>query len=216
MENLKTTRKDENAMAFIPVANTVMAEIRAVLFGQAVENTLYFEHLTGDPTISDMEDLADYLSAWVTGDFSNNMSLDYSFREIYLTNLTTSTSPTFALAISDAGALLGDSLPSSSCICMSFRTAERGRSARGRNYVSGLTESEVTGNTLSLTRADALVDAYGAIPTYLLSGNWEWVVVSRYTDGAPRVSGVTIPVTTVTYADRFLDSQRRRLTGRGS
>lgn len=203
-------------MAFIAVPNTVMVEIRAVLFGQQVENTLYFLNNTGDPDASAMEDLANDLFAWVATPFSDNLSTEYGFREIYVTNLTSSTSPTFALPIAGTGAVTGSSLPSSSCICMSFRTAERGRSARGRNYVSGLAEDEVTGNTLGLTRADAIRDAYAAIPAALVTGDWTWVVVSRFTNGAPRATGVTIPVTTVTYADRFLDSQRRRLTGRGS
>lgn len=203
-------------MAFIPVPNTVMVEIRGVLFGQQVENTLYFLNNIGDPDLTAMEDLANDLFAWVATPFSDNLSTEYGFREIYVTNLTSSTSPTFALPIAGTGSVTGASLPSSSCICMSFRTAERGRSGRGRNYVSGLAEDEVTGNTLALSRADALRDAYAAIPTALVSGDWTWVIVSRYSNGAPRATGLVIPVTTVTYADRFLDSQRRRLTGRGS
>jgi hypothetical protein len=43
-----------------------------------------------------------------------------------------------------------------------------------------------------------------------------WVVVSRFSGGVERVTGVTTPVVQAAYHDLNLDSQRRRLTGRGT
>jgi hypothetical protein len=42
------------------------------------------------------------------------------------------------------------------------------------------------------------------------------VVVSRYHLGAPRVTGIATPVITYLATDNNVDSQRRRLTGRGT
>lgn len=203
-------------MAFIPVPNVVSVEFRQVLAAQQIENILYFQFGAGDPSESDMEVLLGILAGWAETELAPLLSTDLTWRELYATNLGTQTSPTATLPVSFGGAAPGPALPNNVCWCVSFRTPVRGRSGRGRNYISGLLEADVTGNTLSLSKADEIVAAYDLLRGPLITPNWSWVIVSRYTDGAPRVTGLPITVSAVTYADRFVDSQRRRLTGRGS
>lgn len=140
------------------------------------------------------------------------------FREVYVTDLTTAVSPTVA-DTSSAGIVGGTStssgMPGNVTICTSFRTAGRGRSARGRNYFIGLVESVVTGNAATTTLTTALVEAYEAL---LLSPEpgFTWVVLSRFAEGAPRVTALAQTVTSVVLVDSNVDSQRRRLEGRGT
>lgn len=204
-------------MVFIPVVDTVMAEMRFTLYGQQIENTLYFKH-TGSVGSAELDDIAAYVDDFATSKYMAMTCLapQISYRETYVTLLTTETAPTAANA--DGAGTTGPgataAMPGNVCIAVSFRTAERGRSARGRNYVSGLQASVISGNQLNSTGQAQIIGAY----TQLISSplpDWTWVVVSRYADGVARVAGVTLPVTSVTIVDANLDSQRRRLTGRG-
>lgn len=212
-----STRRDKDAMAFIPIANCAQVEVRYTLFAQQIENTLYFQHATGIAP-SDLAALGSSIDAWVDGTLLvTGLSQDLVYRETYCTDLTSATAPT-DINTTNAGATgsnASPALPGGSCIAIAFRTAGRGRSARGRNYISGLTESNVTGNTVGGGMISALEIAYNALLTVPPAG-WQWVVASRYTAGAPRVSGVTFPVVLADVSDDFIDSQRRRLTGRGT
>lgn len=205
-----------NAMAFIPVTNVAMVEIRMNWDGQHVENTLYF--LGGGAwNTTQLGTLAFDIRTWWDASIAPEISNTVELSEVYVTDLTSATSPTAQAAggPSFAGGLTNPSLPNSVSLAVSFRTAGRGRSSRGRNYVVGLTESQVVGNEVVGTAVDALIDAYEVLLGLALPNTAEWVVVSRFTNNAPRASGVTAPVTDVVVVDPVVDSMRRRLPGRG-
>jgi len=204
-------------MAFVPVADTVSASMRFTLFGQQVENMLYFKH-AGEPTSEDLQDIADYVDEFAaTKLLAAGLSSSLVYRETFVTWLATVTSPTAVSTVNagETGSDADGSLPGNVCFCVTFRTAERGRSARGRNYVSGIPVGSQTGNTIPSGFADAIVGAYNSLVEFPLE-NWSWVVVSRTQGGVSLLNGITLPVTQAAYADLNLDSQRRRLTGRGS
>lgn len=108
------------------------------------------------------------------------------------------------------------SLPNNCSVVIKWTTDTRGRSFRGRTYHVGLTEIMVTGNLLTATAHDDLLDLYttlwGEIEEEL--PNRDFVVLSRIADGVPRVAGVGTQITHIVVED-VLDSQRRRLPGRG-
>jgi hypothetical protein len=102
-------------------------------------------------------------------------------------------------------------------MAVSFRSALSGRSFRGRNYIPCLTNSQVTGNLIDVSWQGDIINAYaellfggGALPA-----GWVWVVVSRFTNNLPRVTGIFSEVFSVLVTDTIVDSQRRRLPGRG-
>lgn len=204
-------------MPFIPVADTVLAEIRQELFGQRIENTLYFR-MVGGSGIAESTGLANDLIVWWTTLLSQFLSLDLTLREVTITDLSTATGYSVTVGAptpNPTGDIAVPALPGSVAACVSFRTTNRGRSFRGRNYVAGLPENAVEGNTLSPTTRNGIVNSYGGIASTVVSFPWEWVVVSRYSNGAPRVAGTATLVSAVVMTDDFVDSQRRRLTGRG-
>jgi hypothetical protein len=205
-------------MAFIPVADTVLAELRFDYFGQKIENTLYFRKLGGS-SVAQAIGLMNDLLVWWTSLLSNYLSEDISLRELNVTDLSSASGYSVSQAAptpNPTGQVVASGLPGNVAICVSFRTPNRGRSFRGRNYVAGLAETQVTGNTLDATRVAGILGSYQGIPSSIVSSAWDWVVVSRFSGGAPRAAGVATDVTSVVIVDDFVDSQRRRLTGRGT
>lgn len=203
-------------MAFVPASNTLQVEVRGTYFGQEVENVLYFQN-TGAIDAVDVEALFDFLEDTWLPDYLVGRSDSYLVDELYGTDLTTSSSPTYSRVFSPA--LAGDEsgaagLPGNVATAISFRTAGRGRASRGRNYISGVTENNVTGNSLDLGWINDLVALYelllggGAFPS-----GWDWVVVSRFLAGAARAVALVQPILDVLSTDPTVDSQRGRLRG---
>ena len=203
-------------MPFVPTANTVMAELRFLLDGQRVENTLFFQ---GSSTIDapELVALGDALVDWFETNVQPLQADAVLFREIYLTDLTSETALTHTRVVipNTVGGVASPPLPNNVTLTVSFRSAGRGRFSRGRNYFIGLTEAQVGNNAVSLTLTDDLAAAYNALPAALPAG-FVWVVCSRYTAAGPRPAGFNSPVVAALVVDNVVDSQRRRLPGRGS
>lgn len=203
-------------MAFIPSLNTAQIEMRGRAHVERVENTLYFYKVAGSMTQADLDALTlfmsqEYLLAWKA-----QLPADYVHAEVYGTDLTTATSftSTNTAQANTAGTLAGVALPGNVTFCISFRTPNRGRSGRGRNYWGLLTEADVTGNFLSVTRRNAILAVYQRLITTPPTG-WQWSAISRYNNGAPRATALIQNITNVIAVDDAVDSQRRRLAGRG-
>jgi len=204
-------------MAFIPVTNCVMAELRFTLDGQHVENTLYFQRASAWTAPLGVL-LGDHLFTWWVDNMAPDLSDAISLDTVHVTDLTTVSgfAVDFVPAASEPGIVGNPSLPNNCAICISFRTEARGRTGRGRNYICGIPQSHVTLNTLDTGDGIDFVAAYNALPTVAGASAATWVVVSRFLDGAPRAAGLTRSITTVILQDLTIDSQRRRLPGRGT
>lgn len=203
-------------MAFIPVPNTVQAEVRMSLANQQIENVLYFSKAGGFDG-SSLDALGIMLRDWWGGQYAYNLSNQISLREIYIIGLNSATDITHTTVPSGtiAGQNPSPALPNNVAFCVSFRTQYRGRSFRGRNYVAGLPEAGVTLSNVEPNYVQQLVSAYNTLITDAANINWEWVVVSRYANKAPRTEGVTSAILSAVAVDSVIDSQRRRLPGRG-
>jgi len=121
-----------------------------------------------------------------------------------------------------AGSAAGFPLPNNDSYVITFNTAARGRSGRGRNYILGLTTSDqLTANTVTSGFRTGLLAYYTALKALASENGAEMVVVSRFSgvdadgDPIPRAEGVARAITSFSTADTTLDSQRRRLPGRG-
>lgn len=217
-------RKGNNAMPFVPVPNSALVEIRMTAEGQQIENTLWFE-LDTVPSGATLTDLADAVGAWWREFIAPLTSSRVVVREYVATSMDTATGPQVAIAgdFGDSGSNTPNIMPLGSTFVVSFRTALRGRSFRGRNYVVGLTEDQVDGNTLVDGVSELWRNAYEQLIGAAADAGWAWIIASRFsgvnpTTGKPipRAAGITTPVTTVTVVDDFIDSQRRRLSTRGN
>jgi len=117
----------------------------------------------------------------------------------------------------NAGTLASPALPNHVTVATTHRTALRGKSFRGRSFWIGLAESQVTANTV----ASGTVSSIGIFweNARLLDSSptadfWRQVVLSYVSNGAVRATPVATPVTSFS-TNPTIDSQRRRLPGRG-
>lgn len=204
-------------MAFIPVPSTVQAELVYTWAGETCENVLHFE-ATGSPSPTEMVELGEHLIDWFDTYMKQYVNVTASLVNVKLTDLNAAFAP--ALDVTEGlpivGTAAGDSLPNNVSCVFSKRTIFRGRSYRGRIYQVGLSEQHVTANAVLATPRNAMVAAWSQLISFTTPGEaWQLVVVSRYEDNAPREFGLTTPVVTIT-TDGVIDSQRRRLPGRGT
>lgn len=204
-------------MAFIPTPDAVRCAIRGTLFGQDVINTLWFSIVGGGIDQQLCEDLAAEVAGWWSASMLVELSDDYELQDVTATSQDSETAPSVVHVVGGAPGIGLSSEPGNVCLTVKFSTANRGRSGRGRNYVSGIPDNHVTGNLVSSTFANNVVGVYDLLRTNpLLSGNALWIVCSLYTNGAPRAQGFKQAINAVSVADLNVDSQRRRLTGRGN
>lgn len=210
-------------MPFVPVENTALVEIRMLSQGQQVENTLWFELATEIDSVS-LGALLDAVHLWWSSDIAPLTSSRVEVTEYVGTDQTTATAIQVSLPgdVTDVGGNTPNAMPLGTTFVVSFRTNLRGRSFRGRNYVVGLTEDQVDGNSLEAGVGELWRAAYENLIGVAAGVDWSWVVASRFSGVSgspptptPRVAGLTTPVTSVVVVDDFIDSQRRRLSGRG-
>lgn len=210
-------------MAFIPVANTVHVRLEGTLDRQQTINDLYFFQ-DGGITLPELQNLL--ANVWDWWNLSIVTLLSENFRSVagHARDLTTQFGNAGDISTGTTnGGVAVESMSGNVAPCVSFRTGLSGRAFRGRNYIAGIPTSLVVLNTIDDGWAEDIIAAYSLLlPTgTVLPAGFSWVVVSRFSgtepDGSPtpRLAGIATQVTTVLFTDKTVDSQRRRLPGRG-
>lgn len=204
-------------MAFVPAPNIMQVEIRMELAGQKIENRIMIDALA-PITATHVFSTANAIGNWVQTSFAPQLPDAVHFREVYVKDLSSqdgfeATHPFTELS----GSVIGVPLPNHVTICASLRTGHIGRSARGRLYWPCLTQDQVTDNTVNAaTLASFRTVLLGLLD--LITGDMmmAWVVVSFRHNNEPRPGGpVYYMINNILFTDDTVDSQRRRLPGRG-
>ncbi len=158
------------------------------------------------------------MHGWWTTQLKGLFSTAIALERIVTTNLDTASAPQTTEVVSPAEAgtnAASGSLPGGTALVMTHRTALRGRNYRGRTYTAGInTSNTATPNTAALILVNNLVSAFFALKGLCDAATTTWVVLSKFFAKFPRAAAVVTPITAIS-ADQLLDSQRRRLTGRG-
>lgn len=190
-----------------------MIELFMSLDSIPMENTLYFQY-EEDPTLSVMEALAADMADWWTTNIAPNLSEDLTLTTVKATDLTTQTSPTFTFVPDAAipGGRAQEAMSNQVCAVISFRSAARGRSSRGRNYVPGLGVADVTNNLYDQNLLNAIVDGYQLLADTVFDDARAWVVVSRQQNNVPLETAQMLPIATALAVNNRVKTQRRRLT----
>ncbi|HMC75237.1 MAG TPA: hypothetical protein VKG87_13115, partial [Terriglobales bacterium] len=202
--------------AFQAVPNVAQVTIAGVQDAQLTINDIYFE-ASGAITGPSLTNLATNVASWVGVSLAPLLSEDWSSVAVRAIDLSSATGLVGEAPAGGPGGVASEAAPNNVAACVSFRTAQRGRSGRGRNYVPGIPNVAVTLNTLAPTFISDLVDAY-----FILVGagsftpGWEMVVVSRQTAGALRPTGIAIPVTDIRMVTPYVRSMRSREVGHGA
>jgi len=202
-------------MAFIPVPNTIKLSFEWLVAGQIVAVTLSVEKASA-VTVADLDTVNDMAVDWWNTDSKALQTATSTLTRTTSTDLTTSSSPVADNPITPiAGTAAGNPLPNNAALVVSFKTANRGRSYRGRMYWPGIPQSQqLNPVTVQSAYAIGLATSVAAFLDDLDTAGYTPVVVSRQEDNVVRTTGVTTPITTLE-VEQFIDSQRRRLAGRG-
>lgn len=202
---------------FIPVPDTAMFELVFDQSGEFAENVYHVKHPGGWTEASLLETCGSFFDWWMTNTkimtgiqvqlikiLGTDMSDQFGPRVEYVTDLP---------QVGGLGS--GDSVPNHVAVAIKWLTAKRGRSYRGRTYHCGLRSIHFTNNTLNGTYITSLRTAYTALITAVEgAGADRLVVASRYANKMARDPGVATDIIACT-VDPIIDSQRRRLPGRG-
>lgn len=197
-------------MAFIPSPHT--ARIVVGFQGGGFDFSNVFWATKTDFTTQDMQDLGDAIQAAFVSSVKAGMSA--GIRETGVTvydartdsgELTTSTTG------ADVGGAAGEALPVNLALIMTLRTAKRGRSYRGRTYVTLFREADIDSGVFG-SGAVALAGTYiGAVKTAIEGEGWTMVIRSIQHNNVTTNPAVLTPVTSYESRSGVPGTQRRRL-----
>ncbi len=208
-------------MAFQRVANVGEYRMIYQLHGQVCENVLHIQHAIA-PSAADLNTMVTALENWHALRAKPVQSINAALRTIAARSLDTVEAPATERGITanGEGGNVEAATPASVTLAIKLTTGLSGRSARGRVYHIGIPQGAVIGNEVTLGYRDQLLTVYGFLISDVAAAGGTLVVVSRYSgkgaDGKAlkRAMGRALAVTGVS-GDIAIDSQRRRLNGRG-
>lgn len=205
-------------MAFVPAPNIVLCEMRYTLDTEKCENRIHVNVLH-EPTPADFANLSGAISNAIITLWLPLLPATVQYRELFFRSLQSQNAPQQTFPI-PAGVGIGthgsQQLPNNVTICVSLRSTAAGRSARGRLYWPALCEDEVTNNHVIPPFDAEIVAAVKLLDENITAVGSDWQIVSFFQNKAPRPGGpVYFSVSNILLADTVVDSQRRRLPGRG-
>lgn len=204
-------------MPFVPVPFGYQVNVRMRLQDQLVENVFGVRSDDGSTPLN-MSDIANAFLEWWATSLAPQVSDQLILHEIQVRDLTTEDAGSYLLIPEGTvtGTASGGSAPNNVAFCVTAKTAAVGRSARGRTYIPGVPKGLITISTVNSGWASDVVAAMNDLLDFLTAINAVIVVISRIHAGVERLVGVMTVVVRYSAFDMTVDSQRRRLPGRGA
>lgn len=216
-------------MPFIPAANTARVVVKTELHDQVVNNVYHVRKDLGW-SLETLQDVCNTFITWWNTDLAPNLGQGYNLLVVSARDLTEEEGLGTEVQAPDGsgGDLLNPLMPGNVTLTIKHVTGYSGANRRGRSFQAGFVENQQEGNELTIPVRNAILTAYDALRGAIEAMDCELVVASFYNgtslvelpDGqivkrpTPRATALITPIIAFT-ADTFLDSQRRRLTGRG-
>lgn len=203
-------------MATTLISECLMAEMVYLVGGQYCENVLHFSNEY--PVNADLlGEFALCLKTWWDTNLKAVQSTGASLQKIIVTDISVADGMQleYTGGLPAAGTNANALLPNNVTVAVKITSGFRGRRRRGRIYHIGMFETSVTGSTITGTFQGDLLDAYGELLT-ITNGTQAWGlgVAHKVENGVPLVDGFLTICNSVS-VDPTVDSQRRRLPGRG-
>lgn len=213
-------------MAFIPVTNTAEITMEWQLRDSDIAQNVWGVKNTAAWDASSLTTMANAFLTWWHTTFGSDSYQSHQgpgtiMIDCIARDLTTQTSPVITVTNAhtpDNGTDSSGDLQNGLTKAFTARSGLSGRSQRGRTFVVGLASNTIdTGdnNLINTGTADSFVlilnGLIAAVPAAI--STCSLVVISRFHNGAPRSSGVTTPILSYGYKDRYYDFQRRRAPG---
>lgn len=190
--------------------------------GKIAHNVLYGRYSGGftatQTTASQIFAALNSGAAWT--EMATHLSVDTSFSGVSIRDVNT---PNQALVTSLGAAVAGTApaaaLPNEVALVVTLRTAQTGRSNRGRMFIPGWAAGETqNGNIASAFVVSTLGTWAASIASALSGAGFTWVIGQReraaYTGSTgtqhPARAANSVPITSTVVRDNHWDSQRRR------
>ena len=200
------------------VDNGFHVRLQYTLSSQLVENEFYFVSIA-PPTEAVMDELADVVLDWATDDWHNLLPTNCAVTGCVVECLDPDflfTKP-YALPSPVSGA--GDSgAPNNVSFSIQRIILGRYKGGHPRLYLPGVRQDKITSiNTMNGAHADLIVTALNELLTLAAASTSLFTGVALRTtgEGATPTNPNPVQITSYRYRDLTLDSQRRRLPGRG-
>lgn len=204
------------ASAFVPFVDTMQANVLMTLNGQQIENTLYFSF--PDLTfVAAAAIVGPILKTQLVTPMATHQSNRLTYRGIHMVDLTADDAGVadYTTGFPIVGGNDAQPIPNGTALVLTARTANRGRSARGRNYIAGLLDSQMTDSVYQSGIVTACLVIYNDVVDSAASSGTPNVVASRFHNGVAREVGQSLLVTLWDNVQRGSRSQRRRNPGVG-
>jgi hypothetical protein len=205
-------------MPFQSAPGVIGVVVHGRLSGQLTNNTLYFHQNGADPTVGDCSAIASLVASWWNSEVLPSLNQNLIMVKVVAKNLVVNGG---AKAVASMGGQVGgvtsEQAPNNIAPCITYDTGQSGKSSHGRNYIPGISNSDVADNDVEAAWANTILGAY---QTLLPGGTHDptpyfWSVLSRQAAGVVLANAIAVPVLNVYFNDTTVDSQRRRLPGRG-
>lgn len=206
-------------MAFVAAPNIMMVELRCTRNAQHIENRFHFNNLAA-VTPADLEAIAILVWDWAETSYFVLQGTQLLLNETVATDLTSITGAQYSYApdATTFGGVGGFALPNEVSLAVSLRSANRGRSARGRAFVMTINDGQLADtNSVNSTFATAIAASFNQLIADADAAGTPLTIVSYRSLGVPRPGGpVYFPVVNAVVVDNVLDSMRRRKPGIGT
>lgn len=180
--------------------------------GKPMANVVNF-HLSADYAPSDLQDLADAVDSRIDTSYIPLISSGTLYNSVDVRGLENENDFVRSSATNAGpGTASGSALNSNSSLCITLRSANTGRSARGRFFAMPTVVGNTSAaDTYSSGYGDSIVDFLEDLKIDAATLGWTMVVLSRYNANVKRAAGVIFPITSIQYRNLKADSQRNRL-----
>jgi hypothetical protein len=189
--------------------------IRFLQDAQEVENVLYV--LTPQPlVVGDADAVFAVVNPWITTTLRPRQAANVVYKEVVIQDEPSMAGPRFVYP-GDllSGTHSGDPSNNATTIAIRKNTSGRGAHFRGRIYHIGLADNVVTNNNVEVVEITAILSTYEALLTALETAGYPLLHAYRASGPPPQPLVGATPVTSFTVSDTIVDTQRRRLPGRG-
>jgi len=199
-------------MAFIEFDDGALAILEWGSDATQWTTTLWFKQLA--PDSADYQELADFLHDHFGTNLCPSLWDNFYLRKVTVYDMQTETgSVTYDTKTQVQGGKTGTGAALNAALVVTFRTPARGRSARGRNYITGFVEADTGADEVTnATTISDIVDCFDDLVTDVQTNtDFYWVVASHYSGGLPRAEVMAITISGAENRSAKFGSQRRRV-----
>lgn len=204
-------------MPFQVCPNTAEVVFHADLNGQIVAN-IWHVNVPTPPSLEQLQTIRDVFNDWIEGPMMGGSSNQLTPIDLIVTDLTQEGGLQVVKDMTGEGGGEVNSpvKTNQDTLCLTLRSSQRGRSFRGRNYIMAVpTQFYLDSNHITTGQVAAYVADWNGLVTDLATAGFPLGILSRVSGGAPRAQGLITEAVGYTAFDNVIDSQNKRLPGRG-